>query len=40
MRLPDPKDPRLGSVHFWDSASKALGQGRRPGLTSAIVSED
>lgn len=40
MCLPDPKDPRLGSIHFWDSASKALGQGRRPGSTLPIVFED
>lgn len=45
--LPDPNDPRrshLGSVRFWDSASKALGQGRRRPTdtsdTSAIIFED
>lgn len=34
----------LGSVRFWDSASKALGQGRRRPTdtsdTSAIIFED
>lgn len=37
----DPHRSHLGSVRFWDFASKALGQGRRrPMDISVIIFED
>lgn len=41
--LPGPNDPRrfhLGSVRFWDSASKALGQGRRRPMDTSDTTGD